>query len=296
MIKHIAIVALIAACGGRQVPSSNSTAPLLGIADMKFYEEDHLVAHLGPDGTFEIDRDGHLAAVGSITGDGKLTGRDGKAAQLQADGTIVAVGRTTDDLARIRLVGDTLFVEREKGPQYRATIDEKGMVLLDGKSLGKPMRVEGASDANTRRTALLVVGLMGISGREVKRETNVSVGAEQLVQHIGAFFIKVADAMDASGGDCDKLADNVQALVADAKALRRELVDAHKKLDDMKDPPPGVAERFGALHDPAAVAKCWKNARVKKAFDETLSVIAPLEENSEFVNAFADALGKAAAH
>jgi len=119
--------------------------------------------------------------------------------------------------------------------------------------------------------------------------------ADPIVGHIGSFMFKLADATDAAGGDCDKLATGLEGLASDAKALRAELVAAHKKLDDYKDPPPGVVERFAKLKDPAALDKCKSIPAVSKALDDTLLTIAPLGEDSALVKAFGDALGRATA-
>lgn len=284
------LLAVLAACGGSQPTAKTSAAPApaLGIADLKFYEGDHLVAQLHADGSFEIARHGQLAKVGTITADGTITGKDGKAAKLKSDGTLEAVGAPSPDSADLRLEGEVMVVQGEK-KLFRMTVDASGAVLADGKPFpGKPLRVEGTLDANTRRTALLVFGLM-------TDEPVETTAVAPVVEHTGAFLVKLADAMDASGGDCDKLAAGMQALAPDAKALRAELVAAHMKLDDMKEPPPGVEARFAALKNPAALEKCNSNAGVKQALDATLWVIAPLEENSEFVKAFADAFGKAMA-
>ncbi len=288
-LTTLALLSLLGACAGSQPatkhdPAANTAAQgtLLGVADLKFYAGPQLVAHVFADGVFEeVDGRGRLARVATITSDGKLVGKDGTGAQLQADGTLVALRPTKDDPG-VKLEGDTLIVQGEDGP-HRMTLDDKGTVLLDGKPAERALRVEGVTDRNTRRTALLVFGLL------------VLPPVDAIAQHTGAFFVKLADAMDASGADCDKLALSVQALAPDARALRAELVAAHRKLDDMKEPPPGVEARFAALKDPAAIEKCESNPRVKQALDATLLVIAPIEENSAFVNAFADAFGKAMA-
>ncbi len=168
------LIALLASCGGGKASTKTdttaATAPggakagaMLGIADLKFYEGDKLGAHLLADGSFQVEQGGQWTTVGTITADGKIIGKDGKGGQLQPDGTLKATDPKVQDDPGFKLDADTLVVQGEKGEPHRVTLDDKGMVVIDGKpepSDKRALRVVGATDVGTRRTALLVIGMM----------------------------------------------------------------------------------------------------------------------------------------
>jgi hypothetical protein len=175
MKLHSIAFVLVAACGGGSKPAPktpDTTAPatsasgsMLTLAELKFYDKQGMRMQIHADGKIEMEakQEGQPAAwtqVGTIGTDGSVTSKDGKAGQLQADGTFkTAEGQD----AGFKLDGDTLEMGGKK-----VTLDAKGDLLVDGAPLpDKDLRIEGATDEKSRRTALLVVGLlMGSPGGE----------------------------------------------------------------------------------------------------------------------------------
>lgn len=168
----LSVLALVVACGGSAPPTQTATTlppttstaepaaatatARLGLGDLKFFQGDTLMIHLHPDGTLELATDGTgqaLQRAGTISADGKLTGPDGKSAQLQDDGTLVL---SNGQDPGIKLDGETLVIAGK-----HVTLDPQGAVLVDGAALPSkvPVRIEGVTDAGTRRTALLLVAL-----------------------------------------------------------------------------------------------------------------------------------------
>ena len=108
---------------------------------------------------------------------------------------------------------------------------------------------------------------------------------------------KLFDVIAAGNGDCDKLAAGLEGMKADATSLHAELAAAKKTMNDVTpdDAFKAHAEQTMKGVDPSYLDTCGKQPRVKKALDESLFVVFPIEDNKEFVNAFADAFGKAMA-
>ncbi len=114
-------------------------------------------------------------------------------------------------------------------------------------------------------------------------------------QHLAAFMIKVVDVADASGGDCDKLGTTLEALAPEAKTVRGEMEAAHKKSGDWQ-PDAQVQARMNAMKEPGIFDRCEKaSPKAHDAPDHTLHVIAPIGDDKEFMDAAADAFGKAMA-
>jgi hypothetical protein len=170
-----ALVVLVAACGGSPKSTSTPTATagsdapaatasaapgLLGIVELKFFDEDNkLGMHLHPDGKLETlvkhsgggkptSEDWKQLAV--FSADGTISVNDQEVAQLQADGTLKSAdGR----VAPFKIDGATLVAGGKK-----LAFDDKGQLTLDGEPV-KEIRVEGITELNTKRTALLIVAM-----------------------------------------------------------------------------------------------------------------------------------------
>ena len=174
--------AVMACGGGKASTTSTSPAPaaassggLLGLAELKFYEGDEVGMKLHADGSIEI-KNKHWKqgepmkeewqTLGSLSSDGKLT-HDGKVVgQLDADGSFKG---PNGELAPFKIDGETLVAGDKK-----VTIGEQG--YFDGINEGFKLRVDGAKDASTRRTALLLVALISSAG-PAKTEMSGSAGA-----------------------------------------------------------------------------------------------------------------------
>ena len=86
--------------------------------------------------------------------------------------------------------------------------------------------------------------------------------------------MKVADAADGAGGDCDKLAAGLEALEPDVQALHSELAAAHAQIDDVVQDDHVLEARMLELRDPGVFDRCKKQSpRAKNAFDKTLDPI-----------------------
>lgn len=169
MVKRVIVTIAMAACGGSAPPPAAPapTAPVaapntagatsLTITELKFYDGDQLGVQLHANGKLEVKmaraEKGKPAqeswiALAQLSPDGKVT-HDGQAiGELQPDGTFIADGKPQP----FKLDGDALVVGDK-----RITLDEHG--VLQGGTSGH-MRVEGLTDAGSRRTALFVLALL----------------------------------------------------------------------------------------------------------------------------------------
>ena len=169
----------VVACGGGKASTTSTTpttAPsggMLGIAELKFYEGDEVGMKLHADGSIEIKNKSwkqgepmkeEWKQLGSLSSDGKLSHDGQVVGQLDADGSFKAA---SGEAAPFKLDGETLvFGDRH------VTIGDHG-VFEGTNDSGKPLRVDGATDASTKRTALLLIGLISSAG-PVKTEGGVS--------------------------------------------------------------------------------------------------------------------------
>jgi len=163
----LALVLSLAACGGHPPPAKSAEpvptaeSSTLAIHDLSFYAKDELGLKLHADGRIEMlvsHSEGGKPAektwhdIGVLHADGTIVAKDGKTGALQADGSFKGPEGQTSNF---KLAGEELQLAGKN-----VTIDANGAFLLDGKPGEIPMRVEGASDAGSRRAALLIVGLM----------------------------------------------------------------------------------------------------------------------------------------
>lgn len=135
---------------------------MFAVKDMTFFEGTDPVVHVTKDGHIEVRmkhvRDGGAATVddqfvGVIAADGWVSDPTGaKRGKLAADGSFKSPDGKT---APFTLAHDTLAVDGVK-----LTIDDRGALLKDGKPITPAVRVEGVTDAPSRRTALFVVALV----------------------------------------------------------------------------------------------------------------------------------------
>jgi hypothetical protein len=134
---------------------------LLGITALNFYNEGKLIIRVQPDGKVEMlattSGSGQPTTeawqgVGTIAADGTVTGKNDTRAHLNADGTVTA---PNGDVQAFKLRGDQLIVADKV-----VTIDSMGNFHMAGVPDSKLPRVEGATDALSRRTALLIFAIM----------------------------------------------------------------------------------------------------------------------------------------
>jgi hypothetical protein len=163
------MICAVIACGGGKAATTTTTtttAPaggVLGLAELKFYEGDEVGMKVHADGTIEIKnkswKQGEPAKeewqqLGTLTSDGKLTHDGQVVGQLDADGSFKGAD---GQVAPFKLDGETLVAGDKK-----ISIGDKGE--FQGINEGFALRVDGATDASTKRTALLLLGLISSSG------------------------------------------------------------------------------------------------------------------------------------
>ncbi len=158
-MKRILVLVLAAACGSSPPPpSSNAATPpvaptpastgLLGVAEISVKEagKDLLAVHA--DGNVQI-YDNAWKPIGKLSADGKLVTVDNKIGQLQADGSFT----TPEGPAPFKLDGAALVAGTT-----RITI-ENGK-LVGGDDSTKDVTITGADNDGTKRTTLLLLGLL----------------------------------------------------------------------------------------------------------------------------------------
>ena len=152
MRSYLIVSLLIAACGGKPTPATPAPAPAprLALAELKIIDEGEPPMEVHADG--RIEHEGKVVAT--VTSDGKLIAtKTGEVVlELQADGRVVP----SEPPITITAAGEIVTGGKT------VSIDPSG-VIVGGNADGPRMRVEGARDAGTRRTAMFV--LVGISAR-----------------------------------------------------------------------------------------------------------------------------------
>jgi len=176
------LVSLLIACGSKSAPPTTTTTPPasggapLTIVELKILDGDEPGLLLHANGNVEMNRRGHKGdpptwtPMAKLSADGKMAKTDGTdVGALQADGTFkLANGET----APFKLDGDVL-VAGDK----RISIDDKG--VLQGGNPGFQIHVEGATDAGSRRAALLIFAISTAHKKsEDKPPVDISVPAQ----------------------------------------------------------------------------------------------------------------------
>jgi hypothetical protein len=164
-MKRVAIIAFAAACGSSSpapVAPSNAgsavaaatpactppTQPgLLGITDITVKGEGKDMMAVKANGDVQVN-DGGWKTIGKLDSSGKFVTVDGQTGQLGADGTF----STPEGPAPFKLDGAALVASGQ-----RITI-ENGKIV-GGNDTAK-VEIECANDDSTKRTALLILGLL----------------------------------------------------------------------------------------------------------------------------------------
>lgn len=184
-MRHLLFALVLAAgCASSPPPAPANTtapaaAPLLAIHEMTFFERDKPQMHLAANGNLELHTKRYKDAVameqnefiGTFSADGTIANADKtKVAHLLADGTL------TDNAGKVapfKLVGDSLVVDN-----ITVTIGANGLVSKNGTPIDPPLRVEGAVDAPSKRTALLALGIvMATNVRKIDESTEATGSA-----------------------------------------------------------------------------------------------------------------------
>lgn len=146
-------------------PQAAAPSAVLTIVELAFYDGDDLGMKLAADGTVTAKATRNEAGkpesvtwrpVVKLASDGTVTAHDQLIGQLKPDGTFEKAG---GGAAPFHLEGTALVAG-----DRRITIDDKG-TLVGVMQRERPARVEGAKDDGSRRTALLLLGVLyGMGG------------------------------------------------------------------------------------------------------------------------------------
>jgi hypothetical protein len=141
-------------CTGERPTMPVSGEDLLGIADLKFYQDDK-------DGRsragMHLHRDGRLEVFSVQDADPSRWAWE-DAGWVVADGTVYYVTQRVDHvLPDGRFQGAVLRSDALVVRGKPVTIDDRGVVLVDGREGVPRTRVEGTTTAMTKRTALAVI-------------------------------------------------------------------------------------------------------------------------------------------
>lgn len=180
--------AVLAACGGgssgEETTPAATTEPAVaetpaeepaGPAHLKFAE---ITVFEGQNPIFKIHADGktEVASRGatpteikweegpSVQTDGTIVYKAQKVARVEADGTVKNL--RTNEVVPVT-IGQNTITAKGPGGEMTLTIQDDGTIVIPGApSPDKNLRVEGATDAETRRTAIAVLGVIFLTGRE----------------------------------------------------------------------------------------------------------------------------------
>jgi len=125
------------------------------------------------DGKTEVGSGGAPAAAGaapevkwsegpSVAPDGTISFKGTEVARIEQDGTIKNL--RTGQVIPVKLGTDTLTVQ-QPGGEMTLQIQEDGTIPVPGAKPEKALHVQGAADAETRRTAIGLVGAIFLSGK-----------------------------------------------------------------------------------------------------------------------------------
>jgi pyruvate dehydrogenase E2 component (dihydrolipoamide acetyltransferase) len=175
----------VAACGGGSSSEQPETAPAAtndpaatpqpaapaeaaGPAHLKFAE---MTVSEGTRPIFKIHADGKTEVAGAggawaegpaVTADGTITFKQQQVARIEADGTIKNL--RNGQVIPVKVGPDTLSAQGPGG-EVKFQITEDGTIAVPGAPPEKNLKVEGAADAETRRTALALIGAIFLSGK-----------------------------------------------------------------------------------------------------------------------------------
>jgi hypothetical protein len=166
---------LVAACSSNSSkPVTNVVAPepVLAITELKFYEGDKLGMELHPDGSLRVlDKKNGVESwktLGTLAADGSVKpivpAKPG--GKLGADGTFTS---PSGQVAPFKVEADALVIGDKK-----LTLGADGVFAMNGATANPPVRVEGATDAKSRKTALFVLGIVMMTGVQVEESVEAA--------------------------------------------------------------------------------------------------------------------------
>jgi hypothetical protein len=150
-------------------PEEPAGPPHLKFAEMTVYEGTTAIFKIHADGKTEVAAPPAAAggqptwsAGPQVAPDGTITFKQTKVAKVEQDGTIKNL--RTNQVVPVKVGQDTLTAQAG-GQEVVLQIKEDGSITVPGAPPDKQLRVEGAADAENRRTALALLGAVFLSAK-----------------------------------------------------------------------------------------------------------------------------------
>jgi hypothetical protein len=149
-------------------PAQPAGPPHLKFAEMTVAEGPKPIFKIHADGKTEVaGADGAWSEGPSIETDGTITFKGQQVARIEADGTIKNL--RNGQIIPVKIGTDTLTAPGPGG-EVNLQIQEDGTIAVPGAPPEKHLKVEGATDADTRRTAIALIGAIFLSGNAQQQE------------------------------------------------------------------------------------------------------------------------------
>jgi hypothetical protein len=165
-------------------PEEPAGPPHLKFAEMTVYEGTTAIFKIHADGKTEVAAPPAAGAAAgaqptwsagpSVATDGTITFKQQKVARVEQDGTIKNL--RTNQVVPVKIGADTLTAQAG-GQEVVLQIKEDGAITVPGAPPDKQLRVEGAADAESRRTALALLGAIFLSAKVEQQQAAPPGGA-----------------------------------------------------------------------------------------------------------------------
>jgi len=162
-------------------PPPAAAAPAhLKFAEMTISEGTRPILKIHADGKTEVAGQGGVWSEGpAVAPDGTITFKAQQVARIEADGTIKNL--RTGQLIPVTVAPD-LLTAQISGNEVKFQMSAEGIIAVPGAPPEKHLKVDGATDPETRRTALALVGAIFISGRTQQQSTQPAQPSGQPAQ------------------------------------------------------------------------------------------------------------------
>ncbi len=138
--------------------------PHLKFAEMTLSEGANAIFKIHADGKTEMAGAAGAWSEGpAVAPDGTIAFKGQQVAKVDADGTVKSL-RNGEVLA-VKVGTDSITAPNGKGGELVLQIKEDGSIPVAGAPPEKQLKVDGATDAETRRTAIALLGAIFLSGK-----------------------------------------------------------------------------------------------------------------------------------
>jgi hypothetical protein len=162
-------------------PEEPAGPPHLKFAEMTVYEGTTAIFKIHADGKTEVAAPPAAAggqptwsAGPQVAPDGTITFKQQKVARVEQDGTIKNL--RSNQVVPVKVGQDTLTAQAG-GQEVVLQIKEDGAITVPGAPPDKQLRVEGAADAESRRTAMALLGAIFLSAKVGQQQQQAPGGA-----------------------------------------------------------------------------------------------------------------------